>query len=87
VTVFPVLAEGLTMDAVVSKGNEGKALRKALEELRRKKQPSPLFGLLHCEKCRLILQPLAVFGSNGPEQLMLSSEKIDRAALLKTLKF
>ena len=75
------------MEAVVSKGTEGKALHKALEELRKRKQHPPLFGLLHYEKCRLKLQPLAVFGANGPEHLMLSAEKIDRAALLRAIKF
>jgi hypothetical protein len=42
---------------------------------------------MHYEACRLILQPLATFGESGPEQLMLSNEKVDRAALLKALKF
>jgi hypothetical protein len=85
--VFPIAYRGITFDAVVSQGPEGAALRKALVSLRKKKQRPPLFGLLHYEMCRLILQPLAIFDKNGPEQLMLSEEKIDRAALLKALKF
>lgn len=85
--VFPIAYRGITFDAVVSQGPEGTALRKALVSLRKKKQRPPLFGLLHYEMGRLVLQPLAVFGKKGPEQLMLSEEKIDRAALLKTLKF
>ncbi|HEX5270938.1 MAG TPA: hypothetical protein VFW33_10640 [Gemmataceae bacterium] len=86
-TVFPVTHRGTAFDAVVTQGEEGKALRGALEALRRKKQRAPLFGLLHYEMCRLVLQPLAVFGKDGPEQLMLSQEAGDRAALLKALKF
>ena len=37
-------------------------------------------------RCRLVLQPLSVFGSDGPEYLTISDEKLDRAALLKALK-
>jgi hypothetical protein len=86
-TVYPLHSGGTTFDAVVSPGVEGKALGQALEGLRKKKQSPPLFGLLHFARCRLVLQPLAVFGKDGPVQLMLSDEKIDRVALLKTLKF
>ena len=67
----------MTFDAPVSRGIEGNALRTALDEYRTKKQRPPLFALMHYEKCRLILQPLAVFGKDGPEQLMLSQEKVD----------
>jgi hypothetical protein len=85
--VFLVTYRGTVFDAVVSQGVEGKALRTALEGLRKKKRRPPLFGLMHYEMCRLILQPLALFGDDGPEQLMLSAEKIDRSVLLKALKF
>ncbi len=85
--MFPITHRGVVFDAVASRGDEGKALRGALEALRKKKERPPLFGLLHYEMGRLMLQPLAVFGKEGPEQLMLSLEKGDRAALLKALKF
>jgi hypothetical protein len=84
-TVYPITYRGTVFDGVVSAGVEGKALGKALGALR--KTTPPLFGLLHYARCRLVLQPLAVFGKDGPVQLMLSDEKVDRAALLKTLKF
>jgi len=85
--VYPIEGEGLQLDALVSTGTEGKALRKALEDQRKHKKRPPLFGVMHYEKCRLKLQPLAVFGSNGPEHLTLSAEKVDRAALLRSIKF
>ncbi|HYT92351.1 MAG TPA: hypothetical protein VEL76_26795 [Gemmataceae bacterium] len=85
-TVYPITYGGTVFDGVVSAGAEGKALGKALGALRKTQAP-PLFGLLHYARCRLVLQPLAVFGKDGAVQLMLSDEKIDRAALLKTLKF
>jgi hypothetical protein len=86
-TVYPLTCGAITFDAVVSPGVEGKALGRALEALRKKKEWPPLFGLMHYARGRLVLQPLAVFGKDKPVQLMLSDEKIDRAALLKTLKF
>ena len=46
-----------------------------------------MFGLLHYEMCRLIFQPLTVFEQKGPVHMMISAEKVDRAALLKTLNF
>src|SRR5207237_912892 len=85
--VYPFSAGSTTFDGVVSQRMEGKVLRKRLEEYRPKKHRPPLFGLLHYERCRLVLQPLAIFGEKGPEHLMISNENVDRAALLKTLKF
>ncbi len=86
-TVYPIRTGGTTFDAVVSKGVEGKALRPALDGLRKQKKRPPLFGLLHYEKCRLLLQPLALFGDGTPQQLMISNEKVDRVALLRAIKF
>jgi hypothetical protein len=83
---YPVRSRGTAFEAVVAPGAEGQALRKALEGLRKKKQRPSLFALMHYERCRLVLQPLAVFGPNGPEHLTISDEKLDRGALLKALK-
>ncbi len=85
-TAYPVRCGATDFEAVVSPGVEGAALGKALEGLRKKKQRPPLFALMHYERCRLVLQPLSVFGDNGPEFLTISDEKLDRAALLKALK-
>jgi hypothetical protein len=74
-------------DAVVSPGIEGQALDKALDEVRKKKDPPPLFGLLHYEKCRLILQPLSLFDQDGMRHLTISDEKVERKKLLQALKF
>ncbi|MCC9600283.1 hypothetical protein LOC67_06895 [Stieleria sp. JC731] len=85
--VYPLSANGLHLDAVVSQANEGKALRKKLDGYRKKKTRPTIFGLMHYEMCRLIFQPLTVFEPDGPVHLMISEDKIDRAALLQTLKF
>jgi hypothetical protein len=86
-TVFPIHQGAATFDARVGLGVEGQALHKALDELRKKKKRPPLVGLMHYEKCRLVLQPLTVFDAKGPQYLPIAADKIDRAALLKALKF
>jgi hypothetical protein len=85
--VYPITAGGVTFHAVASPGVEGGPLRLALEALRPKSDLPPLFALMHPERCRLVLQPLAVFGPAGPESLTMSKEKVNLAALLKTIKF
>jgi hypothetical protein len=84
---YPIRSKGVTFHAVVNPGVEGKPLRESLEALRKQKDLPPLFALMHYERCQLRLQPLAVFGANGPESLTMSKEKVNMAALLKTLKF
>ena len=65
-----------------------RALRKGLDDLRKpKKARPPLFGLMHYERCRLVLQPLATHGEAGPEYLTISKEIVDKAALLKAMSF
>lgn len=83
---YPLVYRGVVLEAVVSKGDEGDALRKSLEQLRTAKTRPPLFALMHYERCRLVCQPLALLESGGPKHLMLSTENIDRAKLLKALK-
>jgi len=85
--VYKLDTHGVEFEAPVSKGVEGESLKKALGELGKQRQPPALFGLLHYERARLVLQPLSVFTENGMDQLMISKDSIDRAALLKTLRF
>jgi hypothetical protein len=86
-TVYPVTADGLNLSAVVGAAAEGKALAKGLDELRKlKKKRPPLFGLLHYERCRLVLQPLTAFRP-GPDYVTISKENVNKAALLKAMSF
>jgi hypothetical protein len=86
-TVYPVKADGLSLHAVVGAAAEGKALAKSLDELRKpKKNRPPLYGLLHYERCRLVLQPLAAF-KPGPDYITISKENVNKAALLKAMSF
>jgi hypothetical protein len=85
--VYPITTkDGLTFSAVVSSGEEGKELTRALGELRKGKRP-PLLGVMHYELCRLMLRPLAVLSDEGPRHLMLSNDPVNVRALMGTLKF
>ena len=86
-TVFPIACGPVQFDAVVSPGTEGEALAAALKDLRKQKTRPPLFALMHYEMCQLVLQPLALFETDGPRYLTISNEDIDRKQLLKALKF
>lgn len=85
--VYPLSYCGVSFDGRVSAGIEGKSSRKALDTLGKKKQRPPLFGVLHYETCRLVLQPLTFLTGEGPNYITISGEAIDRKALLQTLKF
>jgi len=85
--VMPLRAGGLELDAVISTGPDGAELRDQLADLRKAKTKPPLYGLVHYEMARLVFQPLTAFAAKGPQHLMISSEKIDLAALMKTLDF
>jgi hypothetical protein len=85
VAAYRIESGGAAFEAPVSTGIEGAALRQALGD---SKAPAPpLYGLMHYERARLMLMPLACFGEDGMEHLMISKERIDRAALLKSLRF
>jgi hypothetical protein len=85
---YPITAGRMALSAVVSPGAEGKALKKAMDDLRKlKKNRRPLFALMHYERCRLVLQPLSTFGDDGPDYLTISKDDVNKAALLKAMSF
>jgi hypothetical protein len=85
--VYPLTSRDVTFHAPAAKSIECKVLKTHLDELIQNNERPPLLGLLHYEKCRLILQPLTLFAKNGPRHLMISADKVDRKELLKALKF
>jgi hypothetical protein len=86
--IFHLRAGELELDATVSRGPDGEELRAALKALTKKNAARPpLYGLMHYEMCRLVFQPLSSLEESGPRHLMISSEKIDLASLMKTLDF
>lgn len=85
--VFPIATKTFMCETVVPKTGDNSVLTANIEELKEKKKPGTLYGLMHYERCKLVLQPLTVFGKKKPKHLMISDEKIDPRALLSTLKF
>lgn len=85
--VMPLRGSGIELDAVVSNGPDGAELLESLADVRKGKKKPPLYGLVHYEMARLVFQPLTAITDKGPRHLMISSEKIDLAALMKTLDF
>ncbi len=87
-TVYPIVGETLRCEATVTNSVDSNILRNQLDAYKNaKSKPGTLYGLLHYEKCKLVLQPLTVFEKKGPKHLMISPEKIDPKALLAALKF
>lgn len=86
--VFYSLKTGiLTFNLSLSKKDKDES-NNILETLKKAKPEShKIFGLLHFENCKMIFQPVTVFDGKGPRYLQISDKKIDRAALLRTLKF
>lgn len=85
-TAYPITAGHMTLNAIVGPPVEGKTLKKHLDDLRKlKRNRPPMFGLMHYERCRLVLQPLAAFTASGPEYLTISQERVDKAAILRDL--
>jgi hypothetical protein len=84
---YPITYKNVVFRGVVPKGADGVELDETLHRLLTAKVPPPMFGLLHYERCRLTLQPLSIFGDNGPEYMNISDKNIDPASLLKLLRF
>jgi hypothetical protein len=85
VVVYPLGYRGVVLDAVASKQDEGKALRAALDALRKKKTRPPLVALIHYEAGRIVARPLSVLDPDGPRHLAISSEKVDLAELTRAI--
>jgi hypothetical protein len=69
-----------TLDGFRKKGKPGKSKKPAAS-------PGPLFGVMHYERCQLVLQPLAIFGDDGPEYLTISKDNISQRSLISSLDF
>lgn len=85
--VYPVRAGGGEFDGVVSSGEEGHVLRKQFDTLATAEQRPPLFGLVHYELGRMVLQPLATLTPSGPSYLTISETNMDAKELVRLLKF
>ena len=85
--LLPILSGGMQLEARLDRGPSGVPLHGVMTRLAEKKHKPPLFGTVHYESCKLILQPLSALGESGPEYLTVSPDKISQAALVKAMKF
>jgi len=85
--LFPIITDAATYYCALGSGPENDFFRDSLLKLNKKKLKAPMFGVMHYESCRLMFQPLSLIKEDGPEQLMLSKETFDQAALVRALKF
>jgi hypothetical protein len=79
----------LPFEIRLDRGPSGIPLRDVMKRLTAKKNKTrpPLYGLVHYESCRLILQPLSVLAKDGIDYLTISQDKVSQAELVKAMKF
>jgi hypothetical protein len=80
-------ANHLPFEVRLDRGPSGVPLRGVMTKIAAKKKRPPIFGIVHYEACRLILQPLSVLGDSGIEYVTVSPDKINQAELVKAMKF
>ncbi|MBN1911519.1 MAG: hypothetical protein JW818_17385 [Pirellulales bacterium] len=85
--VYPVVWRDVPVELVVSARDEAAPARQYLDRAVKQKTRPPLFGLMHFEMCRMLVEPLAVFEASGLKQLHLSDDKVDQKALLQAIRF
>ena len=78
---------GMAFSCRLDRGASGNPLLGVMTQLAHKKNRPPIFGVAHYEACKIILQPLAALGKDGPEYLTVSPDKISQAELVKAMKF
>jgi len=85
--LLPISGGHLEFEARLDRGPSGTPLDAIMTRLAEKKRKPPLYGVVHYESCKLVLQPLTALGKDGPEYLTVSPDKISQAALVKAMKF
>jgi hypothetical protein len=85
--LLPIEANHLPFEVRLDRGPSGVPLRDVMSKIAAKKNRPPIYGIVHYESCRLILQPLSVLGEKGIEYLTVSRDKINQAELVKAMKF
>jgi hypothetical protein len=85
--LLPIKAAHLPMEVRLDTGPSGVPLRALVTKMAGRKRRPPLYGIVHYESCRLVLQPLAALGKGGIEYLTVSPDKISQAELVKAMKF
>ncbi len=77
----------LTFELRAPIGDSGSPLRKALDEARKQDPRPPLFGFVHFEHGKLVLEPLSLLGDERPTMIALDPKNVDKAALVRAMTF
>jgi hypothetical protein len=85
--LLPIESCHLPLEVRLDSGPSGVPVRGVVTKMAERKRRPPLYGIVHYESCRLILQPLAALGKDGIEYLTVSPDKISQAELVKAMKF
>jgi hypothetical protein len=86
--LLPIETETLPLEVRLDRGPAGSPLRGVIKKMAAKKKGRPpLYGVVHYEACRLVLQPLTVQGKDGIEYISISPDAVSQAELVKAMKF
>jgi hypothetical protein len=85
--LLPIVSKHLPLEVRLDTGPSGVPVRGVVTKMAERKRRPPLYGIVHYESCRLLLQPLAALGKDGIEYLTVSPDKISQAELVKAMKF
>ena len=85
--VLPILSSFLPLEVRLDRGPSGVPVSGVMTKIAKQKRRPPIYGLVHYEACRLILQPLSALKKDGIEYLTVSPDKISQAELVKAMKF
>jgi len=85
--ILPIESNFLSMELRLDRGPSGVPVSSVMSKMAREKRRPPIYGLVHYEACRLILQPLSALKNDGIEYLTVSPDKISQAELVKAMKF
>jgi hypothetical protein len=85
--LLPVETNHLPLEMRLDRGPSGVPVRDVMGKIAVKKKRPAIYGIVHYESSRLILQPLSAWGEHGIEYLTVSRDKINQAELVKAMKF
>jgi hypothetical protein len=86
--LLPIETETLPLEVRLDRGPAGSPLRGVIKKMAAKKKGRPpIYGVVHYEGCRLVLQPLTVQGKDGIEYISISPDAVSQAELVKAMKF
>lgn len=84
---LPIETGYLPFEVRLDHGPSGAPLRERMGKLAARKHRPPLYGAVHYEACRLVLQPLSALDEEGIDYLTVARDKISQAELVKAMKF